>query len=606
MKRNVGGALESDAFVNASRELLLKGDAEGAERVLAPVLDQYRSDAPVLHLMGLIKKQLNQLEAAERHFRAAIAQSFDEGSYYNDLGLVLQARGEFLEAVRIFRAALALMPNALMVRVQIVRCLMSIGELGEAEREARAYIAVQPGPESWTLLGSVQRAQERHEDALHSAEQALKFGPTLRGLRYNHATALDAVGRGKEALAIYEKLTEQNLDTPDLALHFARALYADGRRRDAEIVAEQGVVRWPGVGALQGLLAHIRWLRGEGADCTLLLEAEIAKRPQDLALRLTCAEVLHRGGHLQKALSVLNDALTLAPDSPPLLNAASVVLDELDRSGEALVLLRKVAQMAPRSRTAQRNLLSTLMRVGRADEALAIVRGLREAEPDEQYLIASEATALRMIGDPSYRALCDYARFVRTYDLPAPRGYFTAENFSAAFAETLRGQHRTNAHPLDQVLRNGAQTGRNLLTLQDPTIKAFLVAAEDSVRDYVSRLAADAEHPLLRRKRDRYRYQRLWSTRLTRDGYAPGRVHDRGWISGIYCAALMPEDRPRDPKNGWLKFGEPNRPPPRCGPDHMIEPRVGALVLFPSYMWHGVVPFEGAERLTASFEVLPG
>ena len=43
-----------------------------------------------------------------------------------------------------------------------------------------------------------------------------------------------------------------------------------------------------------------------------------------------------------------------------------------------------------------------------------------------------------------------------------------------------------------------------------------------------------------------------------------------------------------------------------CGPEHFVEPAAGMLVLFPSYMWHGTVPFAtGAPRLTAAFDVVP-
>jgi len=82
-------------------------------------------------------------------------------------------------------------------------------------------------------------------------------------------------------------------------------------------------------------------------------------------------------------------------------------------------------------------------------------------------------------------------------------------------------------------------------------------------------------------------------------------VHDRGWISSTYFAALTPKQSPRDPHSGWLKLGEPNRAPPGCTPEAFVEPKVGTLILFPSFMWHGVIPFEGDERLSLSFDVLP-
>jgi len=38
-------------------------------------------------------------------------------------------------------------------------------------------------------------------------------------------------------------------------------------------------------------------------------------------------------------------------------------------------------------------------------------------------------------------------------------------------------------------------------------------------------------------------------------------------------------------------------------PTRHIEPRPGRLVLFPSTMWHGTVPFTQGERLTVAFDV---
>jgi tetratricopeptide (TPR) repeat protein len=597
------GALEADAFVNAARELLNQGDAVGAERVLSPHLAKFKSDAPVLHLMGQIKKAQNRLEEAERHFRAAIAHDLSSGHYYNELGLVLQARGQYQEAIRIFRAALALTPTALMTRVSIVRCLMAVNDLAEAEREARAYIDFSPGPESWTLLGTVQRAQEKHQDALVTAETALKYGPTLRGLRYNHATALDKVGRGPEALAVFEKLAKQDLDTPDLAYHFARALYAANRKKDAEAIALKGVELWPQAVALQGLLSRVRWLGGEGENSTAANEEAIRQRPNDLALRLACADSLHRSGFPQKALTVLDEALRLASDTPALLTAMGVILDELDRPLDGLKVLRRVAELAP-SKSTQRNLLSTLLRAGQPDEALRIANELLQEQPHEQYLIACATTAMRMLDHPDYRAWCDYDRMVRTYEVTPPPNFFTVQAFNADLSGLMRTQHKINAHPLDQHIPNGSQTGRSLLSLEEPVIKQFLTAMDLAVRDYVGRLAED--DPVGVRRGKHCRYSSLWSVRLTDGGYQPNHVHDRGWISSAYFASILPAERPKDPKAGWLKFGEPNRAPAACGPEKFVEPQAGLLVLFPSYMWHGTVPFEGSERLSLAFDVVPG
>jgi hypothetical protein len=218
-------------------------------------------------------------------------------------------------------------------------------------------------------------------------------------------------------------------------------------------------------------------------------------------------------------------------------------------------------------------------------------------------LIACEATALRLLGAPGYRDLYDYERFVRSYEIPAPRGFFTVENFNASVADALRLQHRIGAHPFDQTLHNGTQTGRNLLGLDEPNIRAYVAAVDVAIRDYIGRMRGD--DAVGRRRSERYRFNALWSVRLGDGGFQPNHVHDRGWISSAYYVALDPAENPRDPHAGWLQLGEPNRAPKGCEAEAFVEPRVGTLILFPSFMWHGIKAFEGRERLSLSFDVTP-
>lgn len=597
--------LEAEALAKASRALLNQGDPVGAERVLAPILNRLRTDAPTLHLMGLIKKAQNKLEDAERYMRSAVAHALTEGGYYNDLGVVLQACSQYAEAVRVYRAARALSPHVDAVRVNLVRCLLAADALAEAEHEARDFVDANPGPESWTLLAQVQRAQERHEQALASAAAALDYAPKMRGLRLNYAGALDRAGRPGEALEIYKRLVLEELDTPELALSCARGLFYAGAKQEAETLLEKALEIWPSA-ALHGALARMRILRGEGEAATAPLEAAIAEHPQDLSLWLACADALHRGKLHVKALSLLDAAMRQAPDTPALLTAYAFVLDELDRPRDALTPLRRVAELSPGERAPLRNMLSTLLRARRAEEALAIARDLLAADAHDQYLIAIEGTALRLLGDRRARVLYDYDRLVRSYDIAPPRGYFTIENLNAALADVLRRQHRVNAHPLDQVLQHGTQTGRTLLTSEDPALKGFLAAADEAVRDYISRLKPDLSDPVGARRTERYRYAGLWSTRLEDGGWLPNHVHDHGWISAAYIVSLIGAEKPKSGRPGWLKFGELPRPTPACAAERFDAPVQGRLILYPSYFWHGVTPMEGPERLSLSFDVIPG
>jgi hypothetical protein len=88
---------------------------------------------------------------------------------------------------------------------------------------------------------------------------------------------------------------------------------------------------------------------------------------------------------------------------------------------------------------------------------------------------------------------------------------------------------------------------------------------------------------------------------LSGTGYHSNHIHPEGWFSSAFYVAL-PEST--GGHAGWLTLGGSETelgidlPPTR-----LIEPRPGRLVLFPSTMWHGTIPFTAGERLTVAFDV---
>jgi hypothetical protein len=129
------------------------------------------------------------------------------------------------------------------------------------------------------------------------------------------------------------------------------------------------------------------------------------------------------------------------------------------------------------------------------------------------------------------------------------------------------------------------------------------------VHGYVERLPDDASHPFLRRKSARTRFSGSWSVRLESAGHHINHFHQEGWISSAFYVSLPPSvAQPREGSTeGFIQFGEP---PAELelglAPRRVLQPRVGRLVLFPSYLWHGTVPYEDrAPRLTVAFDAVP-
>ena len=116
-------------------------------------------------------------------------------------------------------------------------------------------------------------------------------------------------------------------------------------------------------------------------------------------------------------------------------------------------------------------------------KALELCNALLAELPDEQQLIAWRATALRVLGDPEYSQLHDYARLVRGYRLQSGRAGGIAE-FNEVFARECTALHRSQRRPLAQSLRGGSQTARNL-PADNPVFAEFFAMLHAPIRDYI-------------------------------------------------------------------------------------------------------------------------
>jgi tetratricopeptide (TPR) repeat protein len=434
-------------------------------------------------------------------------------------------------------------------------------------------------------------------------EIAVQQSPESRQIRFARALELERAGRAAESLELLLGLETEARDSPELLVHVGRALAAANRAAEAETRITDALAHWPTSVELHILLAELRWQRGAGADSLRWLEAAIDAHPRELGLRLVAAGLLRNMENAPRALELLEAGLARAPESAAFLTSLGVVLDDLDRSREALGPLRAAIPRARNPATAMLNLASVLLRTGDAAEALEIFERLIEGAPDDQKFLAYRATALRLLGDPRHAALCDHQRFVRTYRLVPPPEYADIAAFNAAFARELDALHFSTQRPLAQSLRGGTQTERRL-PADNPVIAQFFAMLDAPIRDYIGRLdRGDATHPTTRRARDGYRIGGSWSVKLAPGGFHTNHVHPEGWLSSAYYVEVPPMDD--GSRAAWLKFGEPGVRVD-LPPEHFVRPEPGLLVLFPSFFWHGTVPFQdGGGRLTAAFDVLP-
>ena len=144
-------------------------------------------------------------------------------------------------------------------------------------------------------------------------------------------------------------------------------------------------------------------------------------------------------------------------------------------------------------------------------------------------------------------------------------------------------------------MRGGTQTYGRLFRRREPVIRALREAIRETVEAFVAALSDEADHPFLGCKTGTIRFSGSWSVRL----------RDQGFHSSAYYVALPATVADPATRDGRLHFGVPPVPvPEEVAPVKEIQPRVGTLALFPSYCWHGTVPFAaGSPRMTVAFDV---
>jgi hypothetical protein len=366
----------------------------------------------------------------------------------------------------------------------------------------------------------------------------------------------------------------------------------------------QSIQRRPGFADAHAELAQLIWTRTEDlAAARADLDAALRGLPLDGPLNLARARLLEYGDSPEVAYASLGPALEARPGDL-ILHVAAALLAAAHDPAMAMFHALRAQAIDPNNSQAAAALCQANLAAGRADVAAVIAEKLCDEWPRDQHPVTLAATAWRMLGEPRYRDLYDYERLVRAYDLETPSRWETRDAYLADLALSLKNIQNSRTHPVGQSLRHGAQTGQSLIHSDDPVLKAFFAAIDRPIRDYIEVLAA-RDDILGRRATDGYRLSGAWSVLLRPGGHHVNHIHPMGWISSAFHIELPSAvDHGHE---GWLKFGEPGLPTqPTLAAEHWVKPKAGTLVLFPSYMWHGTVPFGGEEpRLTIAFDVIP-
>ena len=566
---------EVEQALTQARQALQQGDMGTAERTLAPLFQRGLAGHPdVLQLAGSIRLNQGRMAEAEAIFAQGRIMAPGDAmmAYHHGAALAALKRGE--DAAMAWRAALALKPGLAQARLALSALLIESGQMAEAEAVTRGGVNLGMEPRLKGVLHNnlalALRAQRKDAEALENFDKARNLNPGIPQLDLLRAEVLQELRRPEEAAAVFEKALADDPVNPALHRAYNELLY----RMDRSQAALRSYDRAPRTRDLMLDKASFLIQEQRGEEAHALYRDVLVTHPGDIVAAAGAASTLMLLERYGEASAAFDAALVHHAD-PDLLSSAS----------EAALLCQD------------------------PQKALALCEKALALDRHHQSAIANSSVSLRLLGDERDEALNRYDSLVQVFDLEAPEGFSSMEDFNAELCAALDKLHPNMRAHLNQTLRSGTQTQGHLFGSGQLLVDKIQARINDAIARYLGALKPDEAHPFLSRRGRGFRYAGSWSSRLRDCGFHVNHIHPKGWISSCYYAGVPDVVKDEKEKQGWIKFGESGfvqlgekNPPPR----RSVQPVPGRLVLFPSYMWHGTVPFHGPmPRTTIAFDVIP-
>lgn len=600
-------SVQIQAVLKGAIAQLSEGDPAAALESLMPIYGTMEHDPKFLRLIADAALRANQREHAIAPLRQLAQIDITDHAVHATLGDLLRQSKDFQGAMFHLAQSLKLQPKKPEYLFNLGICLIEVGELKRAEAAFRT--ALEYRSDYAKAAFGLARSLEAQNDLVGAEKVLLSMlvdRSTDTNLWFRLAKNRHERGLHEPTLEALDKLISLPSTDPAILDQSLRMLLALGQIEKASAWLVREGSHYPGHRALSALSANLKQELGEadyleiyeaqpfaqlsiGMQCDYLTLLSLTSQGERglLALHSTYGEVLHEWPEeMIEPYFQLLDSVNRHEDLLASIDAASI-------EDSISVLWR----------------LQALIGLQRYEEAADVSEALPDGLLDDQYALALRDTA-RHLSAP------------RTFDLPIPHEvYDLSEEMTATelyelnllVERQLDRLHGFSRAPLGQSVVGGTQSPGHLFSVPN----RYLDALKQRLMQYLRRALLDkrlfsGEHEFDRRRGSNFSMSASWSIKVREEGRHVPHVHSKGWLSCVYYVAVPTTIAERKSSDhnahaGWLGLG---RPGVYTGLDHQplafVKPQAGRLVVFPSYVWHETLPFQGeGERVVIAFDLVP-
>ncbi|NDW20738.1 putative 2OG-Fe(II) oxygenase [Alteromonas hispanica] len=480
-----------------------------------------------------------------------------------------------------YKHLLATWSNSPRIMMQMAQLSDEDGDLNMADQIYSQILNIEPDNVlALHNLATVKRRLEMPSDALLLLNKAQQLGLDSFQLFHNMGNAYSDLNKIDKAVAAYLKTISINPN------------YMESYKNLVALYAESGNIG-KGISLYENALSNINYSANAISQNTF---------QKELVVELIKAYT--RVGKTERATTLINDYFADEDVDEEVILAKAKLHDmngELTRAFNVLASSQSTPVILQRAEYALRS--NNVSFVFENMPKLALNKD--SAVLAKAYLTIAE----RMSGVNGHRqTYCQYEELVKSYQLPENIHDNGVVPFCKQLAEFLSAQHTAKLAPLQQTLNGGTQTRGNIFGQTDNALLLKLKKfCEHSISEYLSKLSAfESPHQYLPNATKDFKFIGAWSVNLSNQGYHTNHVHPEGNLSAVFYVDI-PDDLDIEKEEGHLIFGKPNFKLPLALPhEYSVAPQVGKLVIFPSYFWHGTIPFHSSgRRLTIAFDVSP-
>ena len=264
--------------------------------------------------LGEVQRNLGKLDDARKSLIQATMLDPSNAQSLNNLGIVHYEQGEHEAAVECYRKAIAARPEFAEAYNNLGNAERKLGNLDKAARAYHEALSIREVyPEAYNNLGTLLREQKKTDQAQHALRKAIQQNPRYTEAHNNLAAVLHMEGNDTEAL---RQMTEVLRFDPEnrRALLLAARIQLKRANYDAVTKACSILIKKDRNDAEAiGVLAHLRHDQDKYDAAVTLMERAVALAPDSAELRSFYGVTLKSVGRLDDAREQILKAIELEP-----------------------------------------------------------------------------------------------------------------------------------------------------------------------------------------------------------------------------------------------------------------------------------------------------